>query len=166
MLRRVREWALRKDIRISLTGVDINPTVIRAGRATSNTNPPIHWFEGDIFSFESPQPIDIVISSFFAHHLDNAGVEKFLRWMERTARRGWFINDLHRRRIYFEMYRILGILCRWHTVVRCDGQVSILRSFRSQEWRDLCRRAQLDLSTIKIKQYSPGRLCVGRIKWA
>lgn len=164
MLRQVGKWAVQRNIEVTLTGVDINPYAARVGQEMSTENQVIHWFTGDIFSFRSSEPVDIVISSLFTHHLDDARVVKFLRWMEITATRGWFINDLHRQRMFIGVYRVLSAVMRWHPVVKSDGQISIRRSFRAEDWRDLCRKAQLDLFSIQIKRYSPGRLCVGRIK--
>ena len=48
-------------------------------------------------------PIDFVVSSLFTHHLSDAMIVRFLRWMEATARRGWLIYDLQRQscRIHF-----------------------------------------------------------------
>jgi hypothetical protein len=38
----------------------------------------------------------VIVSSHFAHHLSDADLVRFLRWMEGAARLGWFVNDLHR----------------------------------------------------------------------
>ena len=87
-----------------------------------------------------------------------------MTWMERLARRGWFISDLHRHPVPYHLFRLLARAARWHRFVRHDGPVSIARSFRPEDWRTLAQAAGLDPAELEIRWHVPFRLTVGRIK--
>jgi hypothetical protein len=70
----------------------------------------IEWVTGDAFSYRPAEPIDLVISSLFTHHLPDAEIVPFLQWMERVATRGWFINALHRERVPYYLFGALATL--------------------------------------------------------
>ena len=84
--------------------------------------------------------------------------------MERTSRLGWFINDLHRQAVPYHAFRLLSRFTRWHPFVKHDGPVSILRSFRREEWVSLCRAAALPEKSYLVREYRPARLCVARLR--
>jgi len=162
MLRAIAKWAKRRGIQVALTGIDLNPY---AARAAQEMNPEgIQWITGDAYSYAPPEGIDIILSSLFTHHLSDPDVERFIAWMENTARCGWFINDLHRMRIDIHIFQTLSKTARWHRFVQHDGPVSIRRSFRIGDWQTLCKAAGVTLDKVQIKKRIPGRLCVGRIK--
>jgi hypothetical protein len=52
----------------------------------------------------------------------------------------------------------------WHEIVRLDGTLSIARSFRPAEWRDILADAGVAPGNAKIARRFPFRLCVERIR--
>ena len=50
----------------------------------------------DALLYRSAKPVDIIVSSLMTHHLEDDQIVTMLKWMETTARIGWFINDLDR----------------------------------------------------------------------
>ena len=122
------------------------------------------FLAGDAYAFEPPVRIDLVVSSLMTHHLQDAEIVKFLAWMEATARLGWFVNDLHRQAIPYHLFKAASRLTRWHPFVKHDGPVSILRSFRQEDWRRMCGAAGLAESEYLIREYWPARLCVARLR--
>jgi len=162
MLRAIARWAKRRGIQVSLTGIDLNPYAARAAQEMSSEG--IQWITGDAYSYVPPEGIDVILSSLFTHHLSDPDVERFIAWMENTARCGWFINDLHRMRIYIHIFQVLSKTAGWHRFVQHDGPISIRRSFRTEDWQALCKAAGVALDTLQISKRIPGRLCVGRIK--
>ena len=163
MLRKVQRWAEDRNLPVILTGIDQNPDAIRAARAATVPGG-ITFLAGDAFAFEPPGGIDIVISSLVTHHMQNREIVDFLDWMESRARLGWFINDLHRQRTPYRLFRLLTRFTRWHPFVKHDGPVSILRSFRREDWRRLCKAAALADESYLIREYFPARLCVARLR--
>lgn len=164
MLRRIETWARRRGVRVRLTGIDLNPYAARAAREFTSTGSEIEWITGDALSYRPSTPISVVISSLFTHHLTDCTIVDLLMWMEKTAQRGWFINDLHRMRIPYHGFRVLAWIMHWHRFVRHDGPVSIRRSFRHTDWQDYCAAAGLHASDVRIEEVRPARLCVGRVK--
>jgi len=134
-----------------------------AGRAAAESTPKefeIEWITGNAMLFRPEKKIDIIVSSLTAHHLENEEVVALLRWMEATARAGWFINDLERGEW---SYRLFGWV-RWHPIVRHDGPVSFRRAFRKDDWVRLLAAAELQQEEVTVEPWRPGRLCVGRWK--
>lgn len=163
MLRRVELWAASRGVRVRLTGIDLNPYAARAARELSGDSA-IEWVTGDVLTYETSHPIDLVISSLFTHHLTDAGIVNFVSWMERTAERGWFVNDLHRAIVPCYGFKALAWAMRWHRFVRHDGPVSIRRSFRRDDWERYVAAAGLRESDVRIDGVRPARLCVARVK--
>ncbi len=159
-LRRIDQWAERHGVTLHMTSVDLSPWARAAGEGASPTRQPIRWVTADIFDYQPPEPPDLVLSSLFAHHLDDDGVVRYLRWMQDHAVLGWFVNDLQRHWLPFGVFRIWSRLAGWHRFVQHDGPVSIGRAFTRADWHRLLRRAGLDPTAIRIRWWLPFRLCV------
>jgi SAM-dependent methyltransferase len=163
VLRRVHDWAEEKRLPVTLTGIDLNQDAVRAAREATTPGTATFWW-GNAYDFRPPQRIDIIINSLLMHHLSGDGIVQLLKWMEGTARIGWFINDLHRQPIPYHFMRIASRFTSWHPFVKHDGPVSILRSFRREDWRTLCHEAALAPDEYSIREYRPARLCVARLR--
>jgi SAM-dependent methyltransferase len=165
LLRQIEGWAQKKHIVTRLTGIDLNPGAIRAAREFTPAHSRIQWISGDAYSFDiEAEPIDLVISSLFTHHLEDLEILHFLEWMERVARVGWFINDLYRTRTSYLGFKALATVMRWHRFVRHDGPVSIRSAFLADDWSQYAEAAGIWPSSISIDIHWPARICVARIK--
>ncbi len=163
-LRRIDRWAARRGVALDMTSIDLSPWARGAGEAGVATRRPIRFVTADIFGFEPDPAPDLVLSSLFAHHLDDDGVVRFLDWMERHARLGWFVNDLERHWLPHAGFRALSAAAGWHRFVRHDGPVSIRRAFTRTDWRLLLAEAGLPVNTARIEGWLPFRLCVSRLR--
>lgn len=164
MLRAIRKRCDTMGLKARLIGIDLNPrSKIVAGELT----PPkdnIEYRTMDLYNWSDGEPVDLVISSFVTHHMDDGEIVKFLRWMEQRARLGWFINDLHRSSFAYHGFRLLSTLAGWHPFVRHDGPLSVSRSFRREDWLALLEQADIaDAAAVEWK--FPFRYCVTRPKW-
>jgi len=164
MLRKVDRWAARHGLRLDLTGVDLNPWSARTAIAATAPDRPIRYVTANVFDFSPPQPIDIVISSLFTHHLDDASLVRFIAWMEANAAIGWFVNDLHRHPLPYHAFRIASRALGFHHFVQHDGPISIARAFDTHDWRDALAAAGLAPGAAEIRPQFPFRLCVARVK--
>lgn len=162
MLRAIARWGARRDLALRLTGWDLNPRSEPIAAARTDPALGVAFHTGD--ALQDLQPVDVVISSLTTHHMNDDEIVRFLVWMERVARRGWFINDLHRRWLPWRGFAVLAAIARFHPFVRHDGPVSIARSFRTEDWRRLLAAAGLDPAPVRISRHFPFRLCVGRLK--
>jgi 2-polyprenyl-3-methyl-5-hydroxy-6-metoxy-1,4-benzoquinol methylase len=161
MLRRIARWARRKGLAADLIGVDLNAKSAAIARAATPRDMPIEYRTGDYS--EVAGPVDFVISSLVAHHMSDAELEAFVRFMERRATRGWLISDLHRSAFAYHAFPLLARLLRTHRIVREDGQTSIGRSFRVDDWRFILRNAGLRAGELEVVRRFPFRLCVERL---
>jgi SAM-dependent methyltransferase len=164
MLRRIERWAMRRGVAVELIGVDLNADAVRAAREATERGSRIAWLVGDVSTCAEAQDADVVISSLLTHHLEEREIVRLLEWMEGTARVGWFVNDLHRQAVPYFVFRAMGTVMGWHRFVQHDGLVSIRRSFVVEDWRRMCGAAGLDAGMLRIAEYRPARLCVGRVK--
>lgn len=161
MLRAIHRWAARHGKQAVLSGVDLDPSSALAARAATPPDLAISYHTGDVFDFRPAEPPDFVISSLFTHHLPDARVVAFLRWMEATAVRGWFVNDLHRHAVAYYGFRLIASVARWHRFVGHDGAVSIARAFRRPDWTRYLAEAGV---AAELRWRFPFRLCVSRLK--
>ena len=164
MLRKIDRWAVRRSLRLDLTGVDLNPWSARTAAAATAPDRPIRYVTADLFEYRSERPIDIVISSLFTHHLDDASLVRFVAWMEANAAIGWFVNDLHRHPLPYHAFRIASRALRFHHFVQHDGPISIARAFDLHDWRDALAASGLLPGAAEIRPQFPFRLCVARVK--
>jgi len=116
MLRAIARWAQARGIEARLVGIDRNPRSAPVARAASDPALGINYVTGDADAIGFKP--DFIISSLVAHHMEDAELIGFLRWMEATARRGWFINDLHRHKVAWRGFRLLALVLRWHLPFR------------------------------------------------
>jgi len=162
-LRRIHSWAQDRGLPVILTGIDLNPDAIRAAREVTLPGT-VTFLAGNAFDYEPAQGIDLVISSLLTHHLQNDEIVDFLVWMESVAHFGWFINDLHRQPFPYHAFRLISRFTNWHRFVKHDGAVSILRSFRPEDWRTLLKSAGIPENQVLIREHRPARLCVARLR--
>jgi hypothetical protein len=99
---------------------------------------------------------DYAICSLFTHHFADQQVIKVLRELERVARRRLFVIDLHRHPIAYFFYTTVGRLFLHNRLLREDGALSILRSFKPDELVQLAGIA--GLNGVKVERYFPYRL--------
>lgn len=162
MLRAIAKWAARRSIPVRLTGTDRNERTLRFAQERTAPASGIRYLLGSAAAHPELADVDLVISSHLTHHLVDEEIVSFLLWMERTARVGWFINDLHRERIPYHAFGLLARWMGWHSFVQHDGPISVLRSFRPEDWAHYLAAAGIEGAT--IGKAFPGRLCVARTK--
>ena len=166
MLRRIERWAGRRGVAVELVGVDVNANAVRAAREATPAASRITWVHGTACASPEAAGADLVTATCMMHHLPEAEIVRLLEWMERTARAGWFLVDLHRKPV---PYRVFDVAMRgpwWHRFIRPDGLRSIRRSFLDEDWRRMCASAGLDAGAVAIREHRPARLCVERMKGA
>ena len=161
MLRAIARWARRRGLEAELVGVDLNPKSAAVAEAATPPELGIEYRTGD---YHDVRGFDFVVSNLVAHHMTDDELREFLRYMEAEARKGWIVNDLHRHRVAYVGYPLLCRVMGWHRIVREDGQLSIARSFRPAEWRDILAEAGIAPDAAKVVRRFPFRLCVERLR--
>lgn len=160
MLRVIAKWARKRGLAAELTGVDLNPKSEAVARAMTPADMPISYRTGD---YRELGRFDFVVSSLVAHHMTDDQLRDFLRWMEASTDRGWFVNDLHRHSFAYFGFPLLTTLLGVHRIVRQDGRLSIARSFRPGDWQAILADAGVT-QDVRVRRYFPFRLCVERLR--
>ena len=164
MLRTIHRAATRRGLVPRLSGIDLDPHVVRAARAATDSRLGIEFLARSVFEHAPASPPDFITSSLVAHHLDDDQIVRFFAWMDATARRGWLVSDLHRHALAYYGFRVLASAARWHHFVRHDGPVSIARAFRREDWDRYLVLAGIPREHVSVDWHIPFRWTVGRIR--
>ncbi len=162
MLRAIAKWAKKRGLEARLTGVDRNPKSAPVAAAATDPGLGIAYVTGDAADLGFAP--DFIVSSHVAHHMEDAELVGFLRWMEASAARGWFINDLHRHPIAWAGFRLLAGVFGWHPIVCHDGALSVRRAFVRGDWDALLAAAGLTQPPVAVRWHIPFRWGIGRLK--
>jgi 2-polyprenyl-3-methyl-5-hydroxy-6-metoxy-1,4-benzoquinol methylase len=162
VLRTIARWARRRGIEATLVGVDMNENSLAAARSATPGELRIDYRAGDYR--DQTEAFDFIISSQVAHHMSDEQLSGFLGFMEREARRGWLVCDLHRHRFAHFGYPFLARLLGVHPIVREDGQLSIARSLRPGEWQAVLQAAGMPVAEIAVRRRFPFRLAIERLR--
>lgn len=157
LLRVVARWSERTSRNSELVGVELNKRSARAILEQSSDFPSISSVQANAFQlpFASNQ-FDYAICSLFTHHFNNEQVIEVLRELSRVASRGIYVIDLHRHPIPYYFFKTVVPLFLHNRVIREDGALSILRSFKPEELLHLAWQAGLD--GVEVARRFPYRL--------
>jgi SAM-dependent methyltransferase len=153
LLRAIRRWANKRNLKPKLLGVDLNPETIRIAREVTDQADQIDFAVMDVFDLPPERTFDIIVSSLVAHHLGDEKLRDFLVLLERASTEGWLIYDLQRHRLLYEVIGAASRAARLHPMVTKDGQISVMRSLTRKEWTDRIAAAGIELSDVKIRWF-------------
>jgi SAM-dependent methyltransferase len=153
LLRAIRQWSNKRNLKPRLLGVDLNPETIRIAQEVTDQADQIDFAVMDVFDLPPGRKFDIVVTSLVAHHLSDERLRDFLVLLERVATEGWLIYDLQRHRVLYEVIGLASRLARLHPMVTKDGQISVMRSLTREEWMDRLAAAGIELSDVKIRWF-------------
>jgi SAM-dependent methyltransferase len=157
LLREAARWARERGKRARLCGLEYNARSARAIGEESHEFPEIVAAQGDAFALPfAAGAFDYVFCSLFTHHFRDEPLVSILREMSRVARRGVFVIDLHRHPVAYAFYTTIGHLFLRNRLIREDGALSILRSFKPGELEELAEKAGLE--NIIVRRKFPYRL--------
>ncbi len=133
ILRDVAKFGRKKGYNLKLIGIDANPDAIEYANELSKEYPELSFQAVDIFSEEFQQlEFDVVLCTLFAHHFKDEELLSFFKPTLKNARKGIVINDLHRHRLAYYLFKIIGLFIK-NNMVREDGLTSILRAFKRKD---------------------------------
>ncbi len=157
MLRHIRKLLRRRNRNADLTGVDLNPWAKQSAEQVTPAAMNIRFETSNIFAFDPARQADFIISCDFTHHLTDAELVRFIQWMDSHARRGWFINDLHRHPLPYYFIKTVFNMLPLSRMMRSDGPISISRAFVADDWRRLLAEAGIPAERTSIKWFFPFR---------
>lgn len=157
LLRTIAAFARKTKRKANLFGLELNERSARAILEESENFAEIKSVRADaLLAPFADGAFDYAICSLFTHHFADENAVKILTEMNRVARRGVFVIDLHRHPAAYALYKIFCVVFRVSRLVREDGSLSILRSFKPAELKLLARKASLE--NVSVKRHFPFRL--------
>lgn len=157
LLRVAATWARQNGRQLSAVGLELNERSAQSINEESTRFDEIASVRGNALELPFPDAaFDYAICSLFTHHFTDQQVVQILGEMSRVARRRIYIIDLHRHPVAYLLYTTLGKLVLHNRLLRHDGALSILRSFKAEELLGLAQRA--GLRDVSIERHFPYRL--------
>jgi ubiquinone/menaquinone biosynthesis C-methylase UbiE len=162
LLRVAADWARNNNKRARLVGLELNARSASAILEESQQFSEIAAVRADAFRLPfADEEFDYAICSLFTHHFKDEQVITLLRELSRVARRRIFVIDLHRHAIAYYFYTTVGHLFLHNRLIREDGALSILRSFKPNELLKLAQRAGLERA--RVERHFPYRLVLAAV---
>jgi ubiquinone/menaquinone biosynthesis C-methylase UbiE len=155
LLRVASRWANETHREYLGVGLELNERSAQAILEQSTSH--IEAVRGDALKLPfADGQFDYVICSLFTHHFVDEAVIQIFREMSRVAKRRVFVIDLHRHPVAYLLYTSVGKLFLHTRLVREDGALSILRSFKVEELAALASRA--GMKGASVSRHFPFRL--------
>jgi 2-polyprenyl-3-methyl-5-hydroxy-6-metoxy-1,4-benzoquinol methylase len=152
MLRFLAKYAKQNNITLNLIGIDANAFTINYAQVLSENYPNISYRCQDIFSEVFNQvTCDILLCTLTLHHFNNNQIETLLRQFTKQSRVGVVINDLHRSKLAYRLFQLIGFLFQLNPMSRQDGLISILRGFKKKELEAFAKNTNATKQTIHWK---------------
>lgn len=149
-------WARSRGHDLRVTGVDLHQTTLDLAREHVARHPgvaeAITLVEADALTLTdrfAPAGFDYAHAGMFLHHLSFEKALTVLRIMDRLARRGIVLNDLHRSRLAAIGIDLLTLPAP--KMVRHDARVSVRAGFTRAEVLDMARRLELDYCRYQLR---------------
>jgi ubiquinone/menaquinone biosynthesis C-methylase UbiE len=159
LLRVTAAWARETRRTVRAVGLELNERSASSILEESRDFPEVSSVRGDALSLPfADADFDYVICSLFTHHFRNEQVVQILREMKRVARRRIIVIDLHRHPVAYFLYTTIAKVILKNRLIRHDGALSILRSFKADELFELAKRA--GLRDALVERHFPFRLAL------
>ena len=152
MLIAIARYGRRNNLTLKLLGIDANPHIIEFARRNCEAYPEIEFQVIDIFSSQfSELEFDVAIATLFTHHFRSTKLSQLCTKLRKQAKLGVVINDLHRHWFAYYSIKLLTLLFSKSSMVRYDAPLSVLRSFRKNEWLQILKQGGISNYSIRWK---------------
>lgn len=142
MLKVMADWAYKNEIPCSFIGIDANPNIIQLAKSQLSAYKNIKFKQANVFSEDFlSDPVDIITCTLFTHHFTDAELIQLLFSFKNKSNLGVVINDLHRHPLAFHSIKVLTRFFSKSSMVKNDGPLSVLRSFKKDEWIQILHKA-------------------------
>ncbi|MGB6268842.1 MAG: methyltransferase domain-containing protein [Olleya sp.] len=143
ILREVSRFGKNQGYSFSLIGIDANPNTIKYASKLSQNYDNINFKTIDIFSAEfDALKYDLVLTTLFLHHFKEAQLVSFLKPVLKKAKLGIVVNDLHRHKLAYYLFKLLSTTIKNKTIVE-DGLTSVLRGFKRKELENISKQLKV-----------------------
>lgn len=152
MLRLLADEARKQKKSLKLIGVDISEKCIVRAKNLSSTYPEISYIAGDLRMLDPADfSCSILICTLTLHHLSDSQIIEIVNKSLSLVSDSVIINDLHRSKIAFVLFKLVSLFLIRSKVARHDGLVSIKRSFIQDDFLKYIKHFKINRYQIKWK---------------
>lgn len=140
ILREISVFGKKNNYNFKLIGIDANPHTVNYANSLSYKYDNVSFEAIDIFSdqFDNLE-YDLVLTTLFLHHFKEGQLVSFLKPVLQKAKLGIVVNDLHRHKLAYYLFKLLCTTIKNKTIVE-DGLTSVLRGFRREELKTISKQ--------------------------
>lgn len=143
ILRLIGDYGRQEGYKFKLIGIDANQDAIDYAIELSQDYEELTFENINIFSEEFQDlDYDVVLSTLFLHHFNQDEIHNLLKIITSKAKLGIVVNDLHRNKVAYGLFKLLGLVISNHMIVQ-DGLTSILRAFKRDELENIAKQLNL-----------------------
>lgn len=144
ILRDVAKFGRKKGYKMTLLGIDANPTAIAYANELSTAFPELSFKTEDIFSdsFKNRQ-FDVVLATLFLHHFKEEQLVSFLGDTLKQAKIAIVVNDLHRHKLAYYLFMLLSLFIKNKMIIE-DGLTSVLRGFKRKDLERISQKLNVE----------------------
>jgi 2-polyprenyl-3-methyl-5-hydroxy-6-metoxy-1,4-benzoquinol methylase len=134
VLRQCIYWASKRNIKLHVIGIDANAHILKEAKIRSEHLENYSFKVMDILSEKEEFPaFDIALCTLFLHHFSEKQIIRLIKRLSQQAKVGVVVNDLHRSRWAFWLFRLFSSVFLKTKIARHDGLVSVARGFKKHE---------------------------------
>ena len=146
ILRDVAKFGRKNNYSFNLIGIDANLAAIEYAKELSKEYSELSFKTIDILSKDfKKQSYDVVLCTLFLHHFKNEELISFLKTTTNKATIGVVVNDLHRHKLAYYLFKIIGSFIK-NKMVRQDGLTSVLRAFKRKDLENIAKEIKVHFS--------------------
>ncbi len=159
LLRQCAKHTRKKGWSCQFIGIDANEYILKTAAERSTNFPEITYKVINVLSEEIKTiKADVFLCTLFLHHFDNQEITQVLTNLVSQAKVGVVINDLHRSKLAFNLFKLFSAIFIKTTIAKHDGLVSVARGFKKQDLFKISK-------TIPVKQHFIAWKWAFRFQW-
>jgi len=152
MLRTLADYAQKSNRNFHLIGIDANAFTVNYAKECSLSYPNIEYLSKDIFELNFQDiNFDIALCTLTLHHFKENDIVWIINELERNAKLGVVVNDLHRSKIAYRLFQLIAMVFNLNEMSKRDGLTSILRGFKKEELLAFSNNLKNSSSSIQWK---------------
>ena len=146
ILRDIAKFGRKNNYSFKLIGIDANLAAINYAKELSKEYSELSFKTIDILSEDfKKESYDIVLCTLFLHHFKNEELISFLKTTIEKATIGVVVNDLHRHKLAYYLFKLIGFFIK-NKMVRQDGLISVLRAFKRKDLENISTQIKVHFS--------------------
>ena len=143
ILRDVAKFGRKNGYKMTLLGIDANPTAIEYANELSTAFDELSFRTEDIFSDEfKNRQFDVVLATLFLHHFKEEQLISFLENTLHQTKIAIVVNDLHRHKLAYYLFLLLSLFIKNKMIIE-DGLTSVLRGFKRKDLEIISKKLKV-----------------------